>query len=327
MRGGEKRRRAAVILLTLLFITLNLSATKSVFIESGASSAKVAKILRNKGLIGSVFWFKLYLIISFQEKELCAGYYEFADDEGFFSIIESLTSGQESLKPIVFKPGERIVDLVAEIQELTELESGRIKKAFKPGRFGRFFVGNPPNIEGFLMPETYYFRKSLTPEVIVDHIFLAQMKRLREYFPSQIDKGRISHSLYRIVILASIIENEAQMVLETPIISSVFHNRLRKNMPLGASPTINYLLGRKSGFIKRKETQIKNPYNTYLYRGLPPSPISSPSKSSLFSAALPAKTPYLFFVSRNDGGHHFSRSFKEHDKYKKLYERYNPRQR
>ena len=119
-------------------------------------------------------------------------------------------------------------------------------------------------------------------------------------------------TVHQIVTLASIIEKETGAAFERPLISSVFHNRLRKNMRLETDPTVIYGLKDFDGNLTRKHLRTHTPYNTYKIRGLPPGPIASPGRASLSAALFPADTDYLYFVSKKDGTHHFSATFREH---------------
>jgi UPF0755 protein len=126
------------------------------------------------------------------------------------------------------------------------------------------------------------------------------------------------------VILASLIEKETSRADERSLISGVFHNRLRIGMKLDCDPTIIYILkeeGRFKNRLRTKDLKLDTPYNTYIYGGLPPGPIANPGKGSLEAALYPAEVDYLYFVSKNDGSHHFSRSFREHQNAVNKYQR------
>jgi len=124
--------------------------------------------------------------------------------------------------------------------------------------------------------------------------------------------------LKKIVIIASIVEKEAELNSERPIIAGIFYNRLKRGMPLQSCSTIKYVIGNKKN-LTMSDIKIKTPYNTYIHRGLPPGPICNPGKESLKAAVYPAKTPYLFFVSKGDGSHYFSTTYSEHLNAKNIY--------
>ena len=163
-------------------------------------------------------------------------------------------------------------------------------------------------LEGYLFPDTYAFAWSTPPERIlaamVEH-FHEQTARLQ---PLRLDAGMSEHDM---VVLGSVIEKETGVTDERALVSAVFHNRLQLAMPLQSDPTATY--GRDiHGAPTAADIAVDSPYNTYLHQGLPPGPICNPGLAALRAAVTPAKVPYLYFVSRNDGTHAFSRTFEEH---------------
>jgi UPF0755 protein len=131
-------------------------------------------------------------------------------------------------------------------------------------------------------------------------------------------------SIREVVILASLVEKETSVAEEKKLVSAVFHNRLQRGMKLDCDPTIIYVLkqeGRFTGRLRYKDLKLDTPYNTYLYRGLPPSPICNPGRASLQAALYPPDEDFLYFVSKNDGSHHFSRTFKEHQRAVLIYQK------
>ena len=168
-----------------------------------------------------------------------------------------------------------------------------------------------PNLEGYLYPETYLF----TPGI--DEAQLLRM--LVEQFHNQLDPAllkkakQLNLNRHQLVTLASIIEKETGLVKEMPLISSVFHNRLRRGIPLQTDPTVIYGIKNFDGNLTRNHLKTPTPYNTYMIKGLPPGPIANPGKAALNAAAEPAKSEYLYFVARGDGSHYFSKTLKEHN--------------
>lgn len=173
-------------------------------------------------------------------------------------------------------------------------------------------------VEGYLFPDTYYFPPSVTER----EILIAMVEQFREIFdPMMKEKsGGIGLTPHEVVTLASLIEKEAGIKAERPLVSAVFHNRLKIKIPLQSDPTVIYGLRDFSGNLRRKDLQNPSPYNTYRIKGLPPGPICNPGLSSLRAALSPASVPYLYFVSKNDGSHLFSVSLEEHNQAVKLYQ-------
>jgi UPF0755 protein len=173
-------------------------------------------------------------------------------------------------------------------------------------------------VEGYLFPDTYYF----VPFVGEKDVIVTMTERFRKAF-SAATKQQVEEldlTAHEIVTLASLIEKETAIKNERPLVSAVFHNRLRLNIPLQSDPTVIYGIKNFSGNLTRQDLQSETPYNTYRIRGLPPTPICNPGLSALEAALNPAPVPYLYFVSKNDGSHLFSVSLAEHNQAVRKYQ-------
>ena len=168
----------------------------------------------------------------------------------------------------------------------------------------------------YLIIGLYYLRKTLLKSFTEKDVIEIMVKQFLFNYNEYIENNSITLNQNEVVILASIIQGEAMYSDEMKTISSVYHNRLNKNMLLQADPTIQYILPETKKRILVKHTKIKNPYNTYLYKGLPPGPINNPGLSALIAAAYPIKTDFLYFVADNKGRHIFNKTFKAHLKSK-----------
>ena len=173
-----------------------------------------------------------------------------------------------------------------------------------------------PSLEGFLFPETYTVTRSMSAREIVATMTRAFARRLPANFE---ELARLRGlSLVAAVTLASLVEKETSIPGERPLVSAVYHNRLRRGMALQADPTTIYALkrlGEWRGTLARSQLGVDDPYNTYAHAGLPPGPICNPGLTALEAAVLPADVDYLFFVAAGDGSHHFSSTFDEHGRY------------
>ena len=171
------------------------------------------------------------------------------------------------------------------------------------------------SLEGYLFPETYKFSLMMAEEQVIRRL----VKQFQRVFDSQMraQASRMGMTVHETVSMASIIEGEAQVGDERPIISAVYHNRLKKRMRLQADPTVQYAIVDGPRRLFYKDYRIDSPYNTYRHRGLPPGPIMSPGEASLRAALYPAEVNYLYFVARGDGSHIFSRTTREHEKAKR----------
>jgi UPF0755 protein len=168
------------------------------------------------------------------------------------------------------------------------------------------------SLEGYLFPDTYRISPDLTPLAIVE----IMVRNFRSQFGQELAYINTGLDVHETVTLASIVETEARLDSERATIASVYLNRIRKGMILQADPTVIFamkLAGTWNGNIRKGDLRIDSPYNTYINPGLPPGPVASPGLASLRAAAAPATTDYLFFVSKNDGSHVFSRTLAEHN--------------
>ena len=176
------------------------------------------------------------------------------------------------------------------------------------------------SLEGYLFPDTYKF----DPGTPATTIATAMVANFRKHWGNEIALITTGLDAHQTVTLASIIETEAQQPQERPIVASVYMNRIRRHMLLGADPTVIYALklaGRWNGNIRKGDLQIASPYNTYRSPGLPPGPIANPGLASLRAAAAPASTSYLYFVARNDGSHVFATNNADHNRNVEKYQR------
>jgi UPF0755 protein len=174
-------------------------------------------------------------------------------------------------------------------------------------------------LEGYLFPTTYYF----TPSTTERGILLAMVEEFqRSVTPAMREQAEeLGMNMHEVVTLASMIEKETALPSERLLVSAVFHNRLKLKIALQSDPTVIYGLNRASKNLTRKDLQNPNPYNTYLVPGLPPGPICNPGLAALEAALRPASVPYLYFVSKNDGSHLFSRTIAEHNRAVERYQK------
>lgn len=213
-----------------------------------------------------------------------------------------------------------MVRIAGLLQEQAGIDSAGFLDACRdPQRLAR--LGIPANnFEGYLYPDTYDFEWNTPP----DRALEAMLKNFQSQFDStwQAELKRQGLTRHQAVIMASLVEREAQVDSERVLVASVFYNRLRLRRPLESCASIEYILPKhKNTKLTYRDLQIDSPYNTYRRPGLPPGPISNPGRRSLEAAVFPAKTDYLYFVSRGDGGHIFSRTLQEHIRAKNLCER------
>lgn len=253
---------------------------------------------------------KLYLKLHPKLAAVKAGTYQLPENAGFNQISAILRSGQVYQYRITLVEGETFSQWWQRLKAApgiatTELTSKQLTA---------MITSEHSKLEGLLLPETYYYTHGTKPEAVVRRAYAAMEQVLEENWQAREDDLPIKTS-YQLLILASLIEKETAIVDEMPLVASVFVNRLNHYMRLQTDPTVIYGLGEKfQGRITRQDLKSKTPYNTYVIRGLPPTPIAMPGRAAIYAAAHPAHTNYYYFVADGSGGHHFSKSLKEHNR-------------
>jgi len=278
---------------------------KSAIVEipRGASLNQIAHLLWQKGVIRREMDLKLASRLLKLEAKLQAGRYKFKRYPFLYEVLLKIKKGEimgvEPLR-ITFPEGTSIYKM------------GSILESNTVECFSDFRELVKQKLEGYLYPDTYVFDKNISAEALADLMRRRFDVVVLPYWEK--NRSATKYDLHQILILASIIEKEAALESERPIISSVFHNRLNINMALDSCSTVKYALERPTKIVYYDQLRYPSPYNTYLHRGLPPGPICNPGLSSIKAAIYPAKTNYLFFVANKDGSHTFSISLKEHQK-------------
>jgi UPF0755 protein len=260
----------------------------------------IAEDLEKKGIIKDKNVFMLGSYLKKSNTNLKAGEFEFAPNASMSDVLKTITKGKVLQHKITFAEGlttQQIIELINKNPVLV----GDVEKTPE---------------EGTLLPETYQFERGMTRQQIIDRMAKAQSDLVEKLWPDRDDDlGVVTPG--DAVILASIIEKETGLSAERTRVSSVFNNRLRKNMRLQSDPTVIYGIvggaGKLDRPIRRSDLDAKTPYNTYQIKGLPPTPIANPGKASLEAALRPAKTKDLFFVADGTGGHAFARTLQEHN--------------
>lgn len=303
-------------------------------IAPGELPTQVAERLQKLGLIKSADLFINLVKYRKVATKIQAGDYVLKRTMTPNEIVEALQHGLAKMIPITIRPGwraEEIADYLATLG-LTQFNKDQFLKLVREGKFDYAFLKDrpknaPPGLEGFLFPETYNVPLDISNELLID----LMLKQFDQNVTIQLrQKATVAKiTLYEAVTLASIVEREAVVASERPIIASVFWNRIKKKMFLQADSTAQYALGYqaatkqwwKSPVTIEELTAIKSPYNTYLNAGLPPGPICSPSLASIVAAIEPAQTEYLFFFSKGDGTHVFAKTYEEHLQNQQKYQR------
>ncbi len=298
---------------------VNTDKTERIMIVSrGQKFETAAERLYEIGIIDNPFKFKWFARLKGYDKKIRAGEYGFFSSMSPAEILKDMISGKVRLCKLTIPEGYSMY----QIADLTASEGFGTKADFLKAATDPAFVHkqgiDAETVEGYLFPDTYYFPKNIQPKQII----FSMVKNFRTVFIPEWQRqtNDMGFSIHEIVTLASIIEKETGDPSERPLISSVFHNRLKKKMRLESDPTVIYDIKDFDGNVKRIHLDKSTPYNTYKIKGLPPGPISNPGRESIEAAIYPSDTGFLFFVSRGNGTHEFTTSLGEHNRAVKKYQ-------
>lgn len=271
-----------------------------IYIEKNTSLSQITTKLADQGVLQFPFLFKSLLYGTGEWRKLQAGEYEIPAHVTPAQLLHILKSGKSILHPVTLAPGETSDHFLEKLKEDSRFQ-------------GTCSV--PP--EGSLLPETYYFPRGTDLQVIVKRIQDEMQKTLSQLWEKRPSSSPLQ-TPQELVILASIVEKETALAHERPIIAAVFLNRLKIYMPLQADPTVLYakhLQHKGVQELSLEDLKMDSPYNTYIYTGLPPTPIANPGRSSLEAVLHPKEVAYLYFVADGTGGHVFSTTLEEHQEH------------
>jgi UPF0755 protein len=289
-----------------------------VVVQSGQRFKTLSTLLHQKGVILYPLKFRLFARIKGYDKRVKAGEYMLSSTMTPKKILETMVDGKVHLHRLTIPEGYNLRQIAQAVDNAGfASETDFLKAADDPG-FVHAKGIDAKTFEGYLYPDTYYFPRGVTPENIIS----AMVKRFWSVFkPEWEERAKtLGMTIHQVITLASIIEKETAVADERPIISSVFHNRLKRNMRLESDPTVIYGMGDYNGNITRKDLERPTPYNTYTMKGLPPGPISNTGAKAIEAALYPADGKFLYFVSRNNGTHYFSTNFKDHSRAVRKYQ-------
>jgi len=281
-------------------------------VEPGMTLSEVAGELEERGVVRHAILFELLARYRGVEHAINAGRYEIESYMDAGQILSMLTEGRIAVNRVNVPEGLTIPETARVLQARIGIDSTAfVQRAADPEKVRSLGI-EAPTLEGYLYPATYNMYPDMTVDDILKQMTSRHLQTITEEYRER--AAALGYSLYEIVTLASIIEQEAVVDSERDVISGVFHNRLRKGIRLQADPTVQYAIGRPNMRLYEKHLSHPSPYNTYLHTGLPPGPICSPGAASIHAALYPKDVPYLFFVGRGDGTHIFSVTNREHNR-------------
>ena len=292
--------------------TISDPIVRVVRILPGMSLKSIARLLEQEGLIQDACKFLVLAWWKKAGKKVQWGDFELRTGMPPGTLLDYLVTGRTMLKRVTIPEGftlQQVAGRLTEenlVQEKAFLDSARDPDLLKA-------LGIPgDSLEGYLFPDTYFFHRGMSSQTIQKRM----VGRFQQVW-GELEREGVSAeapSQKNMVILASVVEKESGLGSERPLIASVFFNRLEQGMALQSDPTVIYGLKNFNGDLTKKDLQKPGPYNTYIKPGLPPGPIANPGREALRAVLSPARSDYLYFVSKNDGSHCFSRTLKEHQR-------------
>ena len=308
-------RRFALIVLLCAACGSPAGAPIRVIVPKGASFTTATDSLGKAGLVSSKFLFKLYARAKQTDRNIKPGTYLIKRGTPWSEIIAALHGGHGLVNTITIPEGFTLAQITPLLAQTLSVPVDSVNAAVSDTAMLHRLAIPATTLEGYLFPDTYAF-----PDGTKAHAAVVEMvKRFeREWKPEWTTRlAKDSLTRHQAVTLASIVEREAKVPAERPVIAAVYLNRLRKGMLLQADPTVQYARGKHTNRVLNKDLEIDSPYNTYKYPGLPPGPIASPGGPSLIAAIYPADVSFLYFVAAPDGHHEFRNTLSEHESAKR----------
>ena len=310
---------SAIFTINLLFF-LNTpygDSRQEMVFEKGTSIPTIYAELERRGVISDAFLFRIYVFLKQAGPKIRAGEYVFLPPILPHQVLSALMKGDFATRRITIPPGWNTRDIAAylESQHLVKADAF-LAKCADPIFIQSLKLNDVlpdlqiSHLEGYLYPDTYEIYQPKSEEEVIRKMVSRFVDVYAREFAAQAKENNLKDN--DVVTLASMIEKETGQASERPLIASVFFNRLKINMPLASDPTIIYSLPNFSGNLTKRDLALPGPYNSYLNTSLPPTPIASPGAEALHAVLAPATTDYLYFVSKNDGTHYFSKTGEEH---------------
>ena len=284
-----------------------------VVVEPGTPVRALGVQLEEELVVRSARLFELWVRAGGDAGSIQAGTYEFPVGASLPSVVEMLRTGRTLLASVTIPEGLRLEQQAGVAARELGIDSVAFVAAATDSLLADSLGVDAPTLEGYLFPETYLVDPSTGARGLVRLMVGEFQRAFGVAWQTRADS--LGRSVAEIVTLASIVEEEARVPEERPVIAGVFWNRLNEGMKLEADPTVQYALGSHRQRVFYRDLEVDSPYNTYLYPGLPPGPIASPGRASLEATLYPDSVPYLYFFATGDGGHHtFSETFAEHNR-------------
>ena len=301
---------AAVILMLVLSCRGSGTGEVRVLVPRGATLRVAAESLAKAGVVQNATVFRLYAMLRGSDRSIRAGTYVFKRGTSWGEVLDDLRGGKGLEHAITVPEGWSLIQIVPQLARVLEVPVDSVQAAVRDTALLHRLDVPTPTLEGYLFPDTYVFPDGTTARAAV-RVMVERFERVwQPEWNARLQA--LAMSRHDVMALASIVEKEARLPEERPVIAAVYLNRLKAGMLLQADPTVQYALGKHVARVLYKDLEVDSPYNTYKHTGLPPGPIASPGKPSIVAALNPANVPYTYFVAHPDGHHEFTTSFAQH---------------
>ena len=281
-------------------------------VNSKNSARVIAKKLKEAGIIHFALPFRVLTKLTHADRRLKAGLYRMNARMSLWEVVTTISQGKSELLALKIPEGFTADQIAQELEKMKVAPVADFMKAASDPELLKRLGVEGPSVEGFLFPETYRVPLGASPAELIELLVRQFQDAVGEDFGRRCLVKNLT--TYQAVILASIIEKECKKPEERPIIAGVMFNRLHQKMRLQVNATLNYVLNTKNPWFTNAQIGTQSPYNTYLHRGLPPTPICNPSLESLQAVLEPADVPYLYYVAQGDGSNLFATTLEEHQK-------------
>lgn len=320
----RRRRRIAVYtLLAVLVLVLGVLLYRHYFcpvrgenpvhvvIDEGESAASIGKKLHSQSVVTSATLFRLLAWVQGRQGDFKAGHYLLYPGMRYGEVFELLESGPNYQLKLTIPEGLTVEQTAELVEKVTGIKASDFLEAAAAGDYRVSILPEEQrgNLEGLLFPKTYDLPADITPRELVETL-LAQFRKETE----ELDWSRaeaLGVTPYQVITIASLVEREAMLDEERPLVAAVIYNRLKAGMFLQIDATVQYALPEWKAVLTYEDLETPSPYNTYLHKGLPPAPICSPGLASIRAALEPADVDYLYYVATGDGGHFFTSDYQE----------------
>lgn len=308
---------AALAVLALLYLfsasvlPYRIGAARPVDIPRGSTLGSIADSLAANDVLRDRYVFMLMARLSSSASRLQSGYYKFPERASAADILAILVAGShQAAVRVTIREGLTIKRIAAVLAKEAGFDADDVIALSRDRDFIDSLGLDVRHLEGYLLPDTYDIRFDATPRQVLARMAAAMRRQFTAEFLARMDERGLS--MHKVLTMASLVEGETRLAEERARVAGVYYNRLRRGMLLQADPTVQYIIPDGPRRLLYSDLAINSPYNTYMYRGLPPGPVNNPGVGAIRAALWPEEHGFYYFVADGSGGHTFSRNYEEH---------------